>query len=36
MTATVAKSKTAAGYFLCRRSEATKLLEKAKPRRPKY
>lgn len=30
MTATVAKSKTAAGYFLCRRSEATKLLEKAK------
>ncbi len=30
MTATVAKNKTAAGYFLCRRSEATKLLEKAK------
>lgn len=24
------KNKTAAGYFLCRRSEATKLLEKAK------
>lgn len=30
MTTTVAKNKTAAGYFLCRRSEATKLLEKAK------
>ena len=27
---TKAKNKTAAGYFLCRRSEATKLLEKAK------
>lgn len=30
MTATVEKNKTAAGYFLCRRSEATKRLEKAK------
>lgn len=30
MTATVAKKQTAAGYFLCRRSEATKRLEKAK------